>query len=246
MNQTQIITPEVRPRWEDKYRNRKASAILATLKHFSSFNLTEGNWLDLGCGSGGIAAALVPHTRHMTAIDPEPWPEWPDLIRQNPNLTFLQGSYAKLLVPANSLDVVICNQVYEHVADPIGLIHFIRDTLRPGGLAYFAGPNLLFPIEPHVFWPFVHWLPRSFAVRLMHICGSHKVLDAYSKTYWQLRHWLADFEIINAVPYILRNPAEYGRGHIAWRLLSAVPVTILDILTCLSPAFVFILRKPPV
>ena len=243
MNKVQFSAVNSQPSWGNKCRDRKASAILTTLTHFSAFNLSEAEWLDIGCGSGGIAAALAPHAKNMTGIDPEPWPEWPELMQHNPNLIFRQGSYETTSISPGSLDVIICNQVYEHVPDPIRLIRFIHNTLRPGGLAYFAGPNLLFPVEPHVFWPFVHWLPRSFAVWLMRLCGSHKVLDAYSKTYWQLRRWLEDFETINAVPFILRDPEAFNRRQLIWRLLGAIPSSLLDKLTCLSPTFVFILRK---
>ena len=72
-----------------------------------------------------------------------------------------------------------------------------------GGIAYFAGPNLLFPIEPHVFWPFVHWLPRGLAVRLMRALGSRKVLDANSASWWRLHAWFDGFEVSNALPYFM-------------------------------------------
>ncbi len=70
------------------------------------------------------------------------------------------------------------------------------------------------------------------------------LLDANSTTYWQLRRWLADFEVFNAVPYILRHPADYNRSRFFWRMLAIAPERLLDILTFASPAFVFVLRKP--
>ena len=126
-------------------------------------------------------------------------------------------------------------------ANPVQEIHRI---LKPGGYCYFAGPNLLFPIEPHVFWPFVHWLPRNVAVRLMRLFGSRKILDAYSKDYWTLQTWLGRFEISNAVPHILGNPEQYGRIQPIWRMLGLIPGFVLHSLTWLSPGFVFILKKP--
>ncbi len=140
--------------------------------------------------------------------------------------------------------MVVCNQVYEHVSDPQQLIREIFRILKPGGRCYFAGPNLIFPIEPHVFWPFVHWLPRGFAVKLMRVCGSSGVLDANSTHYWRLRRWLGAFHIRNSVPYILRNPVLYGRSGALWRMLGHMPEWMLDRATWLSPGFVFMLRKP--
>ncbi len=244
MTQTPVITPIVQPSWGNKNRPQKAHALLTTLRQFSTFDVIDASWLDIGCGSGGIAAEIAAHVREITGIDPEPWSDWKVLLDKYSNLDFIRGSYDTTPVPVSSADVIVCNQVYEHVPDPVKLIRFIYNTLRPGGLAYFAGPNLLFPIEPHTFWPFVHWLPRSTAVSLMRMLGSEMVLDANSTTYWQLRRWLADFEVFNAVPYILRHPADYNRSRFFWRMLAIAPERLLDILTFASPAFVFVLRKP--
>lgn len=218
--------------------------MLETLQRFSTFDLKTARWLDIGCGSGGIAAALAGHASQVVGLDPQPWPQWVSLMQQHANLNLIQGGYDTNAVAPGSIDVVVCNQVYEHVPDPVRLIRFIHTVLRPGGIVYFAGPNLLFPVEPHTLWPFVHWLPRRFAVGLMHACGSRKLLDAYSASYWTLRAWLADFEIINAIPHILRHPASYGRNGLAWRSLAVIPAPLLDFLTFLSPGFVFVLVKP--
>jgi hypothetical protein len=111
-------------------------------------------------------------------------------------------------------------------------------------MVYFAGPNLLFPIEPHALWPFVHWLPRRLAIRLMRTCGSQHPLDAYSASYWTLRRWLGDFETANALPYILRHPADFGRRGPLWRSLAGMPAGMIEAMSFLSPGFIFVLKKP--
>jgi 2-polyprenyl-3-methyl-5-hydroxy-6-metoxy-1,4-benzoquinol methylase len=231
------------PRWGNEDRERKAVAVFRTLEHFSTFDIAQARWLDIGCGSGGMAAALAGHAAEVTGIDPEPWPQWTALMQQHANLRLLQGGYDSDPLCGKQVDVVVCNQVYEHVPDPVRLIRFMHASLRPGGIAYFAGPNLLFPIEPHTLWPFVHWLPRSFAVGLMRALGSRKILDANSTSYWKLQAWLAEFETRNAVPWVLRNPERLGRHAAAWRCLKVIPAPLFEALTCLSPAFVFVLVK---
>jgi len=226
-------------------REIKAQAILLTVKHFIPTELQQTTWLDIGCGSGGITASIAPYVKSIIAVDPVPWADWSNFQDIHPNLQFFNQSIQNSLFSDNSIDVVLCNQVYEHVADPQFLIAEIYRVLKPGGYCYFAGPNLLFPIEPHVFWPFVHWLPRQFAVELLHFCGSKGILDAYSTDYWTLKKWLRAFEITNAVPYILKNPTLYGRNTWMWRFLSSIPSPLLSALTPLSPTFVFFLQKPP-
>jgi len=232
------------PRWGAQDRDIKAQAILQTVSHFLAIPLTQTTWLDIGCGSGGIAVTIAPQVKSIVGIDPESWSRWTEFQNTYANLQFLNESVENLSGTDNSVDVIICNQVYEHVPNPQYLIAEIYRLLKPGGYCYFAGPNLLFPIEPHVFWPFLHWLPRQFAVKLMHVCGSKGILDAYSANYWTLYKWLHRFEINNAVPYILKNPDKYNKTTWWWKIMSYMPHFVLHILTFLSPGFVFVIHKP--
>lgn len=232
------------PRWGNDGRERKAAMLRQTLSHFAGFDLGKARWLDVGCGSGSIAAALAADGTQVTGLDPEPWPQWAQLTRECPSLRLIQGSYDSHPLEAGSFDLVVCNQVYEHVPDPVRLIRFIRQVLRPGGIAYFAGPNLLFPVEPHALWPFVHWLPRRVAIGLMRACGSQHPLDACSASYWTLRRWLGDFEVSNALPYVLGHPADFDRHSLLWRSVGWIPSWIIEVGTFLSPGFIFVLKKP--
>lgn len=230
-------------------RDAKARAILKTVRHYRGFAIERSNWLDVGCGSGSIAAQIAPSVGSILGIDPHPWREWSDHLRQHANLSFRAEPISAIEALQNSFDVIICNQVYEHVDDPEQLIASLFLLLKPGGVCYFAGPNLLFPIEPHVFWPFVHWLPRKPAQALMRVLGSKGVLDANSTHYWRLLRWLRDFDVENAIPYILKSNDQYeksswfGIGGV-WRILKHTPDRLIRLLTPLSPGFVFILRKP--
>lgn len=244
MKQTAKLTSED-PRWGSEGRPCKANAIWQTLLHYSGPEIAKGLWVDIGCGSGGIAATLAPRVERMIGIDPEPWTRWADWMNENPNLRFIQGSYdtEPPLLEANTVDVVLCNQVYEHVPDPQRLISEIYRILKPGGYCYFAGPNLLFPIEPHVFWPFVHWLPRKTALAIMRFVGSKELLDANAAHYWKLRSWLTAYETHNALPAILSQPSIFNRAGLIWNVLARLPKWLLAKLTFASPGFVFVLRK---
>lgn len=247
MNQNiRFHSPSTDPGWGDQGRAEKASAILLTLELMTGLNFQDSRWVDVGCGCGEIAAHLSTQVGRMIAIDPAPWQRWPTLRDTHPNLEFVQGDYNSNYPESASVDVVICNQVYEHVPDPEALLGFIYRILRPGGYAYFAGPNLLFPIEPHVFWPFVHWLPRQFARALMRFFHAKYLVTANLVTVWTLRRWFHDFEVRNAVPTILRNPDKYGRKGLLWHAASMVPWRIFDALTVFSPGFIFVLRKPDI
>lgn len=236
------------PRWGQEGRDRKAEAILATLQLYCVRDLTRGVWLDIGCGSGGIAATLAEHIEKVIGVDPEPWERWSAFRTQRSNLDFHVGSYRDLepLLGTESCDVVICNQVYEHVDDPVALLASIHRVMKSDGICYFAGPNLLWPIEPHVFWPFVHWLPRPFAQRCMRALGSKHAqdLDAWSWPYWRLvrQFKMAGFRHDAIISERLKAGLASGSSKLlrsVARLLSG-PVSIL---APLAPGFVFALRK---
>lgn len=234
------------PHWGQQDRDKKAEAILGTLQLHCGRDLKNGLWLDIGCGSGGIAATLAVRVERMIGVDPEPWERWRDYRLQHPNLDFRVGTYRDLetLLDRDSCDVVICNQVYEHVDDSMALLAAIYDVMRPGGVCYFAGPNLLWPIEPHVFWPFVHWLPRGFAQKLMRALGSRRSaeLDANSVDYWRLRRWFREQGFVVCIA--IRERALAGRGHgLASRVLASLPQTLVRTLAPFSPGFVFALHK---
>lgn len=239
------------PRWGQKDREQKAEAIFATVERHCRRNFSDGLWLDIGCGSGGVAAALASHVRQIVGIDPEPWERWQRIGDEHPNLAFHVGSYhdiTKLLGP-ESVDVVVCNQVYEHVDDPVALLEAINRVMKPTGVCYFAGPNLLWPIEPHVFWPFVHWLPRSFAQHWMRRLGSSRAddLDAWSWSYWALARLFRQrgFHYASAVHARLQAGAEGAGAGKLLRLAARMPRVLARGLTPITPSFVFVLEKSP-
>lgn len=238
------------PRWGASGRDMKALAILATLRAVCGDRIRDGQWLDVGCGSGLIASALAPHVDAIRGVDPEPWQRWADLQADQSNLRFDVGGVEDLstLIPDASIDVVICNQVYEHVPDPAALIQQLHRVLKPGARCYFAGPNLLWPVEPHVFLPFVHWLPRGPVIQALASLGITRIhgLDAWSLDAWRLQGLLrgAGFEVVTALRARARAGIDIGEGGLAARLAAVMPPWLERLLLPLHPAFVFVLRKP--
>jgi 2-polyprenyl-3-methyl-5-hydroxy-6-metoxy-1,4-benzoquinol methylase len=232
------------PHWGSTGRDQKARNILQCLDLLTDRDLETLACVDIGCGSGGISFHLAPGFREVCGIDPEPWQRWQDYAGKRSNLSFRAESVEALSFADNSVDIVICNQVYEHVPSPEALIAQIFRILRPGGICYFAGPNLLYPIEPHVHWPFIHWIPKRLALALLRSFAPEKILDANSTTYWQLKRWLREFEIIDAVPQLVKHRAKSSQPGNVWRIFRPAPVGLLKMLGFLSPGFVFLASKP--
>jgi SAM-dependent methyltransferase len=78
-------------------------------------------------------------------------------------------------LPADFFHFVFTHYVLEHVADLHAVTREIARVTAPGGCGFHVYPGQLRPIEPHLFMPFVHWLPknpaRKWAIATCVACG---------------------------------------------------------------------------
>lgn len=224
-------------------RQRKARKIARALREHAGFALDHAVGLDVGCSSGLITAELAPLFRLLLGGDYDL-----PALRHAPRpagvpLAFAQVDAMRMPLNEASIDIVICAQVYEHVPDDERLAAEIHRVLRPGGLVFFSGPNWLYPIEPHYFLPFLHWLPERWAGAYLKLFGKGEAYYERSRSWWGLRSLWRRFEIHDLTLDLLKQrPDELtlNRG-LAW--LQRAPDGILRPLVPLMPNFNWILRK---
>ena len=109
--------------------------------------------LDVGSGVKPYFPFFEPYAKEFVSVDIE-----------NPAAD-LQGAVEDLPVPDASFDVVICNQVLEHCADPAQAVRELRRVVAPGGrvLASTHGVQVYHP-APDDLWRWTHTgLERLFA-----------------------------------------------------------------------------------
>ena len=101
---------------------------------------TARDVLDLGGGTGGQAVRLATAGHRVTVVDPSPDALAALARRAAENgvadrLRGVQGDAENLadLVPAASVDLVLCHGVLEVVDDPAQALDAAREVLRPGG-----------------------------------------------------------------------------------------------------------------
>ncbi len=95
---------------------------------------------DFGCGErGGVTLGQASSAKSLTLVDFSLAAE----LLHTPKVRAIVGVLPGVLdqVPDDSLDIVICNNVVEHVWDRAGLVRHIRRVLRTGGTAFINVPS---------------------------------------------------------------------------------------------------------
>ncbi|ADD41341.1 class I SAM-dependent methyltransferase [Stackebrandtia nassauensis] len=107
--------------------------------------------LDVGCGTGSVAAAARDRGAAVTAVDPEQ--SMVEIAsRRVPEATVLAGELPRLPFEDDAFDAVVANFVLNHVGDPLAALGELRRVLRPHGrlgLTIWPQP----PTPLHGLWP---------------------------------------------------------------------------------------------
>lgn len=138
-------------------------------------SLRQARVLDNGCGIGTYVAHLRPLAREVWGLDYERDRVAEAARRLGPE-RLVVGAGEALPFPDASFDVVISNEVIEHVRDDRESVSEMVRVLTPGGRAVVFCPNRWYPVEQHgVFWrgryrfgniPLVNYLPDPLRDRL--------------------------------------------------------------------------------
>jgi ubiquinone/menaquinone biosynthesis C-methylase UbiE len=204
------------------------------------------NCLDIGCSSGIVTATVAHRFGHIIGLDIDRSAFWEQESSARETADFVEGDAMQLPFQASTFDFILCLQVYEHVPSDEMMTAEMFRVLRPEGIVLFSGPNLLFPIEPHYYLPFLHWLPQAWADFYLRVTGKGQSYYEKSRSYWGLRRILGDFTIQDISPdiflYRLLQNRSFDNPH---NLLKWITKWLLRASITLIPNFNWILRKDP-
>lgn len=116
----------------------------------------ETEALDLGCGHGVFGRELAKRGCQVTFADRENY-----LFPELKSARFLsvdldRDDYAKL----GQYDLVVCSNVFEHLAQPARFLEQLPKLLKPGGKVYLTWTNWLSPFGGHDYAIFHYLGPR--------------------------------------------------------------------------------------
>ena len=172
--------------------------------------------LDLGCGHGIVGAELMKRGCQVTFADEA------DLLP--PHLP--KDSFRRINLDQEDVDMlgrfdlVICSNVYEHLAKPEQFIHSIGKLLNPGGWFYLSWTNWLSPWGGHEFSPF-HYLGAG---------RGHRIYDRIVRK--PRLH----------TPFVNLFPTHVGRT--LKRLRAQPDLTVVKVTARYYPEFSFVTRIP--
>lgn len=227
-------------------REKKADKVVAVCRHFSPRPLEELICLDLGASTGIMTERFAANFKQVIALDVDRHGLWYGKSTSiSQNIDYLCSDGTAMALADNSVDVVICNQIYEHVDNQSGLMAEIYRVLKYDGFCYFGAGNRHVVIEGHYFLPFLSWLPHRLADIYMFVTGKSGKYDVRLLSLWKLKALTKDFWCHDYTGMIFENPRQFCADDIIQpgNLISRLPRWLYRLAYHLFPAWVWVLTR---
>ncbi|MFZ5755819.1 MAG: class I SAM-dependent methyltransferase [Pseudomonadota bacterium] len=233
--------------YDTDQRVRKARTLHAVLADHCGDRLARMNVLTVGASTGIIDAWLSQYVHDIVAIDiDEQAIAHASANFASDKLHYRVGDAMALPADDNSVDIVVCSQVYEHVPDAGRMMAEIRRVLRPGGVCYFAANNRLIVREPHYGLYFLSWLPPRLADLYMRLAGKGTHYYERHLTLPALRRLTAGFRVHDYTHRIVADPERFQAGYMiparGWKALLVRQLARRAY--WLFPGYIWLLEKP--
>lgn len=136
-------------------------------------DMANARVLENGCGVGVYIGHLQTHARQVFGLEYE-FERAAEAGQRYARVVC--GAGEELPYPNHTFDVILSNEVIEHVHDDAAALREMARVLRPGGRLILFCPNRWYPVEQHgIYWrgryifgniPLVNYLPDPIRNRL--------------------------------------------------------------------------------
>ncbi len=121
---------------EEKGRTEQARIVLSRIGKFKS----RGRLLDVGCGPGFFLAEAKRRGWEVAGADLSAWAK--QYCKEHYGIEVARGSLEEAAWPDQSFDVIVMNDVLEHLTDPRKTLREIRRLLKNDGIVYISTPDI--------------------------------------------------------------------------------------------------------
>ena len=160
-------------------RSRKYNYFLKKINPSASDKI-----LDVGFANNNYAEGInyleknYPYRKNITALG----------IGDDSNFKRLFPDVATVLYDGNifpfsdkSFNIGWSNAVVEHVGDRERQVLFVKELLRTCDVVFFTTPNKLFPFDLHTKLPIIHWFPKKYFDKMLHLFGKSWAAGNYMR-----------------------------------------------------------------
>lgn len=231
---------------DEEGRRQKARKIVRILQHFLGRTSLEGlHLLDIGSSTGFIASELQASGADVVGIDIDAPGLAVSRRRFGRRVAFVCGDGESLPVQTESIDLVVLNQIYEHVVNPDAVMAELRRVLSPTGAAFLGLGNRLGIMEPHHRLPFLSWLPSQLADRYVRVAGKGDHYHERFRTRRGLRRLVAGLHVWDYTYTVIAEPDEFDARDVVSSAFSRLPLPALKSLSPLMPTYLWVGTKQP-
>lgn len=216
--------------------------IISVLEHHLG-SLSRLTILDYGCSTGVITHMLSRKAKRVVGLDIDaPAIKYAKKEFENKNTKFFLAKGLKTNFRDASFDVIIANQIYNFVENDTKLMTEIYRLLKPGGVCYFGARNKYAIIEPQYDLPFLSWLPKYIANKLVVLTNKGDQFVGVYRSYFGLKKLVNKFTIYDFTLKILANPRKYGfvKLYKYKKILKLIPFKLIE---PFIPNYIWILEK---
>jgi 2-polyprenyl-3-methyl-5-hydroxy-6-metoxy-1,4-benzoquinol methylase len=167
--------------WWDWYKNTE-QRVQVYIEHLQEYlpEVSKFRILDLGCGAGGVCVSFANRSNRVVGLDLDKKlinltkinvSDSEDYFPPGGGVSEILSSGINLPFEDETFDLVICNDVIEHLDEQEELIGEIYRVLKPGGYLYLTTPNKRYPIESHTGLFGITLLPKPLADVFIRMSG---------------------------------------------------------------------------
>jgi 2-polyprenyl-3-methyl-5-hydroxy-6-metoxy-1,4-benzoquinol methylase len=213
---------------------RKIELVLLDYLKSKEDRLSGKNIIDVGCGSGHIAAYFSEGNR-VLAVDVVDQVS-PDIKEK---INFIKTENDLSSFSSGGFDIVILNHVLAHTKNKLKLMLGINRLLKNDGICYVANPNRYYPVEPYYKIPFLHYLPQKLFFKLAKYFGKNQE-DVYLISHLSIKKLarIAKFTISDYTVNVINESEQYSSEYEI-----SFGIKFPRIASIISPTNIYILRK---